>query len=267
MMDSIQIIVLSLVQGLTEFLPISSSAHLIFVPKLFGWEDQGLAFDVAVHLGTLLAVILYFHQDLSQMIKEFCQSLYTRKITPYAKLMWFLGFATIPAGISGILFKETIETSLRSPLVIATTTVFFALIMLLADKLGEGDKNVQKVSWKDAMLIGCGQAIALIPGTSRAGITLTAGLALGLTREAAARFSFLLSVPVIALAGIYESYSLFKSNIAVDWRSLSLGLIISAITGFLCIHLFLKILQKIGVMPFVIYRILLGLMLVLVFVV
>lgn len=265
-MDSIQILILSLVQGMTEFLPISSSAHLIFVPKFFGWEDQGLAFDVAVHLGTLTAVLVYFNKDLALMIKDFFKSFYTRQSTPYSKLMWYLGFATIPAGLAGILFKETIETSLRSPVVIAISTVFFAIIMLLADKWGEQERTVHHVSWKDAVLIGCGQALALIPGTSRSGITLTAGLALGLKRSDAARFSFLLAVPVIGLAGIYESYKLVKSGVFIDWQSLGLGLMISAVTGFFCIHLFLKLLEKVGVMPFVVYRILLGLMLTAVFI-
>lgn len=265
-MDPIQIVVLSLLQGFTEFLPISSSAHLIFVPKLLGWPDQGLAFDVAVHLGTLVAVLIYFRQDLLRMTTDFFKSFKTRQLTPYAKLAWWLGFATIPVGLAGILFKDFIETALRSPKVIACTTLGFAILLWLADKWGQRDRKEQNISLKDAMMIGLGQALSLIPGTSRSGITLTAGLARGLTREAAARFSFLLSVPVIALAGGYETLTLVKDKVPMDWQGLSVGFFISALSGYICIHYFLKLLGKVGVMPFVIYRALLGIVLLSMFV-
>lgn len=264
-MDYIQVIILSILQGMTEFFPISSSAHLIFVPKLAGWEDQGLAFDVAVHIGTLIAVVLYFRKDLFRMIKEFLISLTTRKITPYARLMWCLCFATIPAGIAGLLFKKHIETVLRSPVVIAFTTIGFGILLWLSFRWGRQEKTESSISWKEALVIGCGQALALIPGTSRSGITLTAGLALGLKREDAARFSFLLSVPVIALAGLYETYTLFKDKSPLDIPVLSAGVLLSAISGIICIHVFLKLLQRVGVTPFVIYRILLGMLLFYVF--
>lgn len=265
-MDHIQVIILSVLQGMTEFFPISSSAHLIFVPKLAGWEDQGLAFDVAVHIGTLIAVVLYFRKDLFRMLKEFFVSFATRKITPYARLMWCLCFATIPAGLAGLLFKKHIETVLRSPVVIAFTTIGFGLLLWLSYRWGRQNRGEQSITWKDAVVIGCGQALALIPGTSRSGITLTAGLAMGLKREDAARFSFLLSVPVIALAGIYESYTLFKDNIPLNFPVLSAGVLLSALSGIICIHVFLKLLQRVGVTPFVIYRILLGMLLFYVFV-
>lgn len=262
-----QILVLSLLQGLTEFLPVSSSAHLIFVPKLLGWEDQGLAFDVAVHLGTLLAVLAYFRKDLMQMTGDFLLSFKTRKLTPYARMAWCLGLATIPVGLAGILFKDYIETALRSPQVIAFTTLAFAALLWLSDKWGRQTRQEENISIKDAMMIGFGQMLSLLPGTSRSGITLTAGLAMGLTREAAARFSFLLSVPVIALAGGYETLTLVKEQTAIHWGTLATGLCLSGISGYICIHYFLKLLQKVGVLPFVIYRIFLGSILIYFFVV
>lgn len=265
-MDFIQVITLSILQGITEFFPISSSAHLIFVPKLAGWEDQGLAFDVSVHIGTLIAVVLYFRKELFQMLHEFFLSILNRKLSPYARLFLMLCFATIPAGLAGLFFKKHIETVLRSPLVIAFTTIGFGILLWIAYRLGQQKKTDHSISWKDAFVIGCGQALALIPGTSRSGITLTAGLAMGLKKEDAARFSFLLSVPVIALAGLYESYSLYKENIPLDVSSLSAGVLLSAISGIICIHVFLKLLQRVGVTPFVVYRIALGLLLFYVFV-
>lgn len=266
MLDNLQIITLSLIQGITEFLPISSSAHLIFVPKLLGWEDQGLVFDVAVHLGTLMAVILYFRKELKLMFVDFFRSFKTKELTPYARLTWCLAIATIPVGLVGLLMKDFIESALRTPLVIAFTTVFFGILLWLADKLGkQQEKLVQHVTWKEVLVIGCGQVLSLIPGTSRSGITLTAGRAMGLNREAAARFSFLLAVPVITLAGAYETWSVYKSNILIDWRAMGTGFLLAAASGYLCIQFFLKFLTKVGVLPFVIYRLCLGLILVLIF--
>lgn len=258
MLEWYQIIVLSLVQGLTEFLPVSSSAHLILMPTLLGWQDQGLAFDIAVHLGTLIAVILYFRQDLVRMVIDFVKSLRGRALTLQAKIFWSIGFATIPVGLVGLLFKNQIETTLRSPMVIAVTTIGFGLILLLADKTSKRNRSLTTLNWRDVMLIGCAQAISLIPGTSRSGITLTAGLFAGLTREAAASFSFLLSIPVIILAGGLETITLIKSHVAVDWASMGLGLCLSAVSGYFCIHYFIKLINTIGLLPFVIYRLFLG---------
>jgi undecaprenyl-diphosphatase len=259
MLNELQVLILALVQGFTEFLPVSSSAHLIFVPKLFGWEDQGLSFDVAVHVGTLLAVLGYFWKDISLMCRDFFRSLFFKKpLTAEAKLMWAIGFATIPVGLAGILLKETVETTLRSPAIIAMTTLLFGFALWMADRLGKRKREEKNLTWKDVAAIGFGQVLSLIPGTSRSGITLTAGLMMGLTREAAARFSFLLAIPVIVLAGGYEALHLIKDPLPVDWRSLGLGFVISAISGYCCIHYFLKLLNKVGVLPFVIYRFILS---------
>lgn len=265
-MDLIQIIVLALVQGLSEFLPISSSAHLILVPTLTGWEDQGLAFDVAVHVGTLAAVVWYFREEIVRMTKAFFASLVTRTLSPDAKLAWAVLFGTIPAGLAGLLFKDIIEEHLRSPLVIAATTVIFGLLLWWADVRGRRERDEYSMDWKDVLAIGVGQALALIPGTSRSGATMTLALLMGLTRQAAARFSFLLSIPIILLAGGFKTLDLVESSVPVDWMALGLGVVLSAFSAYLCIHLFLKALEKIGMLPFVIYRLVLGAFLFIMFV-
>ena len=257
-MDLIQIVVLALVQGLTEFLPISSSAHLILVPIISDWQDQGLAFDVAVHAGTLIAVVTYFRKEISKMFVEWLGSL-KGKHTEDSKLAWAVLVGTIPVGLAGLLFKDFISGNLRTPLVIATTTIVFGLLLWLADKTGQRSRDEHQLSWKDILLIGVAQAIALIPGTSRSGITITAALLLGLSRQAAARFSFLLSIPVIVLAGGVETLDYLKVASSSDARDLLMGAMISAISAYACIHYFLKLLERIGMMPFVIYRLVLGL--------
>lgn len=260
-MDLIQIVVLALVQGLSEFLPISSSAHLILVPVLTEWQDQGLAFDVAVHVGTLGAVISYFFKDIKRMLIAWVESITQRKMTPDAKLAWGIGLGTIPVGIAGLLFKDVIETTLRSPLVIAATAIIFGLLLWAADRFGKRLRDEYDMGWVDILLIGIAQALALIPGTSRSGATMTAALFLGFTRKAAARFSFLLSIPVILLGGGLLTKDLLESAVPVDWMAISLGIALSFVSAWLCIHYFLKFLEKIGMLPFVIYRIVLGIFL------
>lgn len=260
-MDFIQIFVLALVQGISEFLPISSSAHLILVPLLTDWQDQGLAFDVAVHVGTLGAVIAYFYKDIVRILIAWSKSLVGGGLTPDAKLAWAIGLGTIPVGIVGLLFKDFIEIYLRSPLVIATTTVVFAILLWIADRTGDRLRDEYDIRWLDVLLIGISQALALIPGTSRSGATMTAALFLGFTRQAAARFSFLLSIPVILLAGGLLTKDLLESAVPVDWTALVLGIVLSAISAWLCIHYFLKFLSSIGMLPFVIYRLALGIFL------
>lgn len=256
-MDILQIIVLALVQGLTEFLPISSSAHLILVPLLTGWQDQGLAFDVAVHVGTLTAVVLYFRKEIGVMFLAWLASLKGRH-SEDSKLAWGVLIGTIPVGIVGLLFKDYISGNLRTELVIATTTILFGLLLWYADWSGKRNRNEHSLSWKEIIIIGCAQAIALIPGTSRSGITITAGLMLGLTAQAAARFSFLLSIPVIIMAGGVETLEYLEVASVGDMDDLMIGAGISAVSAYLCIHFFLKLLERIGMTPFVIYRLLLG---------
>lgn len=257
-MDFIQILALALLQGLTEFLPISSSAHLILLPIIANWEDQGLAFDVAVHVGTLAAVIFYFRHTLMKISVDWFKSVASRQNVGESRLAWAVLFGTIPVGLAGILLGDWIETALRSPLVIAATTILFGLLLGYADWQGKRTRTEQSLEWHDVLFIGIAQAIALIPGTSRSGITLTAGLMMGLTREAAARFSFLLSIPVILLAGGLKTVELVQSSSHIDWAALISGALFSGISAYLCIFLFLKLLDRIGMMPFVIYRLILG---------
>ncbi|MDT8452335.1 MAG: undecaprenyl-diphosphate phosphatase [Gammaproteobacteria bacterium] len=264
-MDIIQVIVLALVQGLTEFLPISSSAHLILVPIITDWPDQGLAFDVAVHAGTLSAVVLYFRAELKKMFIEWLGSLRGRH-TPDSRLAWAVLLGTIPVGLAGLIFQDVISEHLRTPVVIAVTTIFFGLLLWLADRNKNLTRDEHSLQWKDVLIIGVAQAIALIPGTSRSGITITAALMLGLTRQSAARFSFLLSIPVIVLAGGLETLKYVQVASVTDINFLLMGAIISALSAYACIHFFLKLLEKISMMPFVIYRLLLGAALLILFV-
>jgi undecaprenyl-diphosphatase len=264
-MDLIQITVLALVQGLTEFLPISSSAHLILVPVLTDWEDQGLAFDVAVHVGTLSAVVWYFRAELQRMTLAWFGSVAGRGLDPDSRLAWAVIFGTLPAALAGLLFHDFIGEHLRSPLVIAATTLIFGLLLAVADKTGTQRRDEHSIHWLDVALIGGAQALALIPGTSRSGITMAVALLVGLTRTGAARFSFLLSVPIILLAGGYESLKLVQAGMQAQWLPMVLGALVSGLSAYLCIHFFLKLLDRIGFMPFVYYRLGLGVLLLVLF--
>ncbi|WP_299180666.1 undecaprenyl-diphosphate phosphatase [uncultured Neptuniibacter sp.] len=256
-MELFQVIILALLQGLTEFLPISSSAHLILPSQLLGWPDQGLAFDVGVHVGTLLAVVLFFRHDLAQLFSAWCKST-SGQHSQDSKLAWLGVLATIPALITGFLLNEFIDQNLRSILVIAGTTLIFGALLCWADLFRREERNLGTLNFKDALVIGCAQAMALIPGTSRSGITITAALMLGLDRQSAARFSFLLSVPVILGAGLIKTLDLISLGDSAPWTMVALGTVIAGISAYSCIHLFLKWLDKIGMQPFVIYRLLLG---------
>jgi undecaprenyl-diphosphatase len=264
--DALQAIVLAIVQGLSEFLPISSSGHLILVPHFLGWRDQGLAFDVAVHVGTLLAVLAYFRAQLLAMTRAWFRSLAGGGMTPDARLAWCVVIGTVPVAVAGLLFGSLIETMLRNPLFVAGTLSVFGLLMWLADRFGRRQRDEYTVGWRDAVLIGCAQALALMPGTSRSGVTMTMARALGLTREAAARFSFLLAVPGIAMAGGYELLQLLgQPDGSVDWPMMGLGLAVAAVTGYLCIHWLLRVIGRIGLAPFALYRFALAALIVLLF--
>ena len=257
-MDPVQAIILAIVQGLSEFLPISSSGHLILVPHFFGWTDQGLAFDVAVHVGTLAAVLVYFRRPLIAMTRSWFSSLRSGRHDENSRLAWCVILGTIPVGAVGLAFGGAIEEHLRDPLFVAGTLSFFGILMWLADRLGRQSADEYSIGWRQALVIGCAQALALMPGTSRSGITITAGLALGLTRSAAARFSFLLAVPGIGMAGAYEGLKLVTSGEPVAWGVMGLGLVVSAITGYACIHVLLKVIERIGLLPFTLYRLLIA---------
>ena len=265
-MDALHAIVLALVQGLTEFLPVSSSAHLILLPRLLGWTDQGLAFDVAVHIGTLTAVIAYFRHDVMNLFSAWIQSCVSWQLDANARLAWLVVLGTIPVAVAGLLLHDFIESTLRSPVVIAVATIGFGLILGLADLRGRKIRTETSLRVTDVLWIGLAQALALIPGTSRSGITMTAALALGLTRSAAARFSFLLSVPVILMAGGYESLQLLQQAEPVAWGSIVLGTVVAGVSAYLSIHFFMQLIEKVGMLPFVIYRLLLGVFLLLLFV-
>ena len=262
-METTQIVLLAFVQGLTEFLPISSSGHLVLTPLLFGDELQSLAFDVAVHLGTLGAVITYFRRELVAMVLAVLGSIASRRIEdPDARLGWMIVLATVPLLILGLPLKELLEV-LRGDdrllaLVIAGTTIGFGLLLWTADTRGRRVRDEYSIGWKDALIVGLLQAIAIIPGTSRSGITITAGLLLGLTRQAASRFSFLLSIPTILMASALVTLDLARSAQPVDWASLSLGALLSFVVAYVTIHFFLKHIEKISMFPFVVYRFLLG---------
>jgi undecaprenyl-diphosphatase len=265
-LDWLQITVLALIQGLTEFLPISSSGHLALTPQLFGWPDQGLAFDVAVHVGTLIAVVAYFRNDLWLMARDWSTSIVTRQPTSNSRLAWWVIFATIPAVAFGLVINDGLEETLRNPLIIAATTIGFGALLWWSDVKGKQIRDEYSLSFKDIMIIGFAQAIALIPGTSRSGITITAALMLGLTREAAARFSFLLSVPIILGAGTLKSKDLIESTQPVQWDAMIGGVVISAISAYIIIALFLKWISQIGMAPFAWYRFALGALLIYIFI-
>ncbi|MDU0354250.1 undecaprenyl-diphosphate phosphatase [Paraglaciecola aquimarina] len=257
-MTLFEIIILAIIQGLTEFLPISSSAHLILPSEVFGWNNQGMAYDVAVHVGSLLAVMIYFRQDIGRLVVAWLGQGFSRQQSADSKLAWWVILATIPAVIFGFLLKDFIEEYARSALVIAITTIVFGLLLWYADKKANLSKNITQITWKNALVIGIAQAIAIIPGTSRSGITMTAGLMLGLNRESAARFSFLLSIPVILGAGLLATLDLLDSPAAIDWYALLFGAVFSFVSAYACIYLFLAWISKIGMLPFVIYRLVLG---------
>lgn len=257
-MDFLHLILLGLLQGLTEFLPVSSSAHLILLPLITEWQDQGLALDVAAHFGTLIAVIIYFQKDIKNIIGNGIKSVPWQDNNIDARLFWFLVFATIPVSVVGYLGHDFISVYFRDPLIIAVTTILFGLLLWWADAKGKQDRDKSTLCLKDTLWIGFAQVLALIPGTSRSGITMTAGLMLGLNRKTAVRFSFLLSIPVIFLAGSYETLSLIRDGESADVMSFATVFILSWLTAWLTISLFLKFVDKTGMLPFVIYRLLLG---------
>ena len=262
-MSYFEAIILAIVQGITEFLPISSSAHLILVPELLGWADQGLAFDVAVHVGTLIAVMAFLRKELQAIIPAWILGWRGFDWDTSGKIGWLVVFATIPVGLVGLFAKDLIELYLRSAWVIAATTFIFGLLLWWADRAA--DKNVvpmEELTWKQTLMIGVAQAFALIPGTSRSGVTMTAMIALGFSRVASARFSFLMAVPAIALPGLLKGGELASSGQAVAWDVLLIGVAVSAITAFICMHWFMRFIEKVGMTPFVIYRILLAIVIV-----
>ena len=260
-MPLIQIIVLALIQGLTEFLPVSSSAHLILGSKVLGWPDQGLVFDVATHLGTLVAAIIYFRHELMDMAKAWLGPVASESDRQHRAMAVYLALASIPALLVGALAHDAVEFYLRDIRIIAWTTIGFGLLLWIADVRGAREVELEQINLRSVLLIGLAQALALIPGTSRSGVTITAGRFLGLTPDAAARFSFLLAIPIIGAAGSYGVLRVITGEVNIDWLQLVFAMAISAVAGWVCIAAFLALLQRVGLMPFVIYRLVLGLVL------
>lgn len=261
-MEIISAAILGIIQGLTEFLPVSSSAHLILMPWFFGWEADGLVFDVAVHVGTAVAVLTFFWADWIILVREFVAGLIERKPfgNHHRRLAWLLVLGTVPAMIIGLAFEDVIEEQLRSPLITVFTLSGLAVLLLFAERTGKQNRTIEKFGWIDSLVIGCSQAVALIPGVSRSGITMTTALFRDSTRTGAARFSFLLSTPVIVGAGVLQGWRLFNAvqqpgaAVDVNWSVLGVGAVFAAVTGFLCIQFFLRYLQTKSFLPFVIYR-------------
>ncbi len=262
-MTSFESLVLGVVQGVTEFLPISSTAHLRIVPALLGWGDPGAAYTAVLQLGSLLAVIGYFLPELWKMVRAAVAALgdRSRPAPRPARELLYLIVGTIPAGIAGVAFRHAIEGSLRSLWVIALALIVVALLLAVVERRARHVREFEEITLGDALLIGCAQAFAVIPGVSRSGSTLAAAMALGLKREAAARFSFLLSVPVVAAAGIFEMPKVLKAH-DLHAGTLVIGLLAAAVAGYASIAWLLRFLRARSTIPFVIYRVALGLILI-----
>ena len=257
-MTTLQVIILAIVQGLTEFLPISSSGHLVLVPYLFEWTDQGLAFDVAVHFGSLAAVCIFFRGDIASLLSGGMQVVTGDVKTPESRMALAIALGTVPAALAGLFFASWIEQNLRDPAVIVYTLAGYGILMALADRFGRRERNMASVGLKDALIIGCAQALALVPGTSRSGVTITAARFLGFERTDAARFSFLLSAPVILLAAAYKFLELISSGEPVAWGQLGLGALVSCVVAYISIEFFMRVVTRIGLAPFTIYRLILA---------
>ena len=253
-MDTLQLILLSVVQGLTEFLPVSSSAHLVLLSEFLGEEDQGIIFDVGVHFGTLMAALVYFRSDLKKMIINLGSHKFLSKEN---NLTANLIIAVLPILLLGFLLRDFVNLNLRNSEVIAYATIIFGILLYTA-QLRKGKEDLDSVNLKQALIIGLFQCLALIPGTSRSGITITAGLFLGLSATAASRFSFLLAIPTIGAIALAELIRVSFIDIMDNGVELSIALIISFLVAYISIDMFLKLIDRIGFTPFVIYRLLLG---------
>ena len=259
-MTLFEAIVLGVVQGLTEFLPISSTAHLKIVPALLGWGDPGAAYSAVIQLGTVAAVLLYFSKDLGKLTRGFVKGLVDRKPwdTEESRLAWFVGIGTLPIGVLGLLFKKSIETTLRSLYVISGSLIALAVVLFVVERAAKHVRTLKEMTMRDGVIIGLWQALALIPGSSRSGTTITGGLSLGFTREDAARYSFLLSIPATTLAGLFELKHLLQATERPSTLVLVVGTAVSFVSGLAAIHGLLKFLRTRSTMVFIVYRVVLG---------
>ncbi|MFT4888151.1 MAG: undecaprenyl-diphosphatase [Pseudohongiellaceae bacterium] len=258
-LNFIQISWLAFIQGLTEFLPISSSAHLILPSLLLDWPDQGLTFDVAVHLGSLAAVIFYFRRDIAGIVTAWLLHLFRGRPSGEAKLGWLLIIATVPAGLAGLLVNDFVANYARALPVIASASIIFAVLLLYSQRKSSSTLSLDSLTWRQAAVIGVAQTIALIPGASRSGVTMTAALLCNMSKSDAGKFSFLLSIPIILASGLLKGLELSSDlDGSIAWFELGYGAIVSGVVALFCIHCFLAFIERIGFLPFVIYRIVLG---------
>jgi undecaprenyl-diphosphatase len=260
MLEIIQAIVYGVIQGITEFLPISSTAHLRVIPTLFGWQDIGAAYTAVIQIGTIIAVFVYFRKDIWELIKGFFGAFKSKNFLSdsYARLAIIIIIGTIPISVLGVILKKFIEGGARGLYVIAIVAIVMAILLWISEKIGKREKGFEEITLSKGFFIGCMQAIALIPGTSRSGITITAGLFAGIQRDAAARFSFLLSIPAVTLSGFYELYQERENLIGQSKLSLIIATAVSGIVGYYCIKYFISFLKTKSNMVFVVYRIILG---------
>jgi len=256
----LEAIVLGLVQGLTEFLPISSTAHLRIVPALVGWDDPGAAYSAVIQLGTVVAVLVYFSKDLLRLTKAFIEGLRTKKPfgTEDSRLAWYVGIGTIPISVLGLAFKKLIKSELRSLWVIAIALIVLAVVLFIVERVASQKRGISELTLKDGVVVGLWQALALIPGSSRSGTTITGSLALGLKREDAARFSFLLSIPATTLAGLLELKDLLQATERPSIAAMVVGTVVSFVAGYASIGGLLRLVKTRSMLVFVVYRLVLG---------
>jgi undecaprenyl-diphosphatase len=257
--DAVQAIVLGIAQGLTEYLPVSSTAHLRIVPAFMGWEDPGAAFTAVTQLGTMAAVLLYFRADLWRIARTWLASLRQSELrsTLDARMGWYIILGTIPIGIAGLVFADQIESGARDLYLIGTTLIVLGLVLLYAEHVGRRERSIENINRRDGILIGCAQALALVPGVSRSGATITAGLFLGFDRESAARYSFLLSVPAVVVSGLFELRKIGEEG-GAGFGATLIATIAAFIVGYASIAFLLRWLVRHSTMVFVAYRVVLG---------
>jgi len=259
--DLLKAVVLGIIQGLTEFLPISSSAHLRIYPELFGWGDPGAAFTAVVQIGTELAVLLYFRRDIWRIASCWMRSLVRAELRGHldARMGWYIILGSVPIGILGVTFKDTIESEFRNLWLIATTLVVLGLVLGLADRFGGTSRTIKQLTLRDAVLMGLAQALALVPGVSRSGATLSMGRILGYDREAATRYAFLLAIPAVVAAGLYELQEIPGGGNDYGWTPTIIATAVSFVVGYAAIAWLLRYVTTRSYTPFVVYRVLLGL--------
>jgi undecaprenyl-diphosphatase len=265
MENLIKAIVYGVIQGLTEFIPISSTAHIRVIPALLNWGDPGAAFTAVIQIGTLIATLLYFRQDIFYMVSGFLNALKTRKFfdDPYSRMFILILLGTIPISICGLVLKKFIEGDARGLYVVSASLIGLAIVLLIAEKISLRKKEFTDITVKDGIIIGLAQALALIPGSSRSGVTITAGLFCGLKRDVTARFSFLLSIPAVGLSGLYELYSERNALLNENVISLIIATVVSGIVGYIAIAFLINYLKTRSNLLFIIYRIVLGLIILL----